>query len=469
MSLSSPLPSHAAPRFLSTLQKRAVALHLGYLGSPYKGNQYNSTLARGSTVDDVVEDALLASGFILPTNYGSRGLSRLAWSRSSRTDKGVSSLATVCTCRLEVDPAWWASGDGDGEALCAAVNAKLPPTVTLLAASPVPKRFQARHACASRTYNYLLPLHALMPDPSAPVELKSPELAARLERLRAAMQLYVGTHPFHNFTHRARYRPAKANARRGAAEPVPVVQDEDADGEADEGGEESAMAAAVSVTPPGVAGAFSSGTYWCVTPQPGDAVCNAHFRRIMDVEVQEPQVSAQGGCAYVRIVLVGESFLIHQIRKMVGTAVACARGRLAMEFVEAALQRPARARTPVAPASTLVLADATFWPFKADTSGKAAPWRTSADGPGDNEEKSLQISDATHARMATWSATVLEPALGPALASAEWLEWVDNLEQACPAADEVDLIVGYAREYVNQRRAARQLDGEATERVASGV
>ena len=134
----------------------------------------------------------MAAGFILPTNYGSRGLSRLSWSRSSRTDKGVSSLATVCTCRLEVDPAWWEHGDGDGEALCAAVNAKLPPTVTLLAASPVPKRFQARHACASRTYNYLLPLSALMPDASAPVDLHSPELAARVARLRAAMERYIG-------------------------------------------------------------------------------------------------------------------------------------------------------------------------------------------------------------------------------------------------------------------------------------
>ena len=244
-----------------------------------------------------------------------------------------------------------------------------------------------------------------------------------------------------------------------------MVHDEDADvGDGAEEDSEGTEGAAVSSTPPGIAGAYSSGTYWCVTPQPGDAVCNAHFRRIMDVEVQEPQVSAQGGCAYVRIVLVGESFLIHQIRKMVGTAVAVARGRLAMEFVEAALQRPCRARTPVAPASTLVLADATFWPFKADTH---------SGGAQKDEERSLQISDATHARMAAWSSSVLQPALGPALASTDWVEWVDNLmgHLTCPMPEEVDLIVAHAREWVDQRKARAAMDGDAAadEQVASGV
>ena len=220
----------------------------------------------------------------------------------------------------------------------------------------------------------------------------------------------------------------------------------------------------MSATPPGIAGAYSSGTYWCVTPQPGDAVCNAHFRRIMDVRVGEPEKCAQSGSGFVRIVLVGESFLIHQIRKMVGTAVAVARGRLAMEFVEAALQRPCRARTPVAPASTLVLADATFWPFKADTH---------SGGAQKDEERSLQISDATHARMAAWSASVLQPALGPALASADWVEWVDNLmgDLTCPLPEEVDLIVAHVREWVDQRKARAAMDGDAAadEQVASGV
>lgn len=34
------------------------------------------------------------------------------------------------------------------------------------------------------------------------------EDAAVLERLQAALSLYMGTHPFHNFTQRRLYRPA---------------------------------------------------------------------------------------------------------------------------------------------------------------------------------------------------------------------------------------------------------------------
>ena len=34
-----------------------------------------------------------------------------------------------------------------------------------------------------------------------------------LERLQAALSLYVGTHPFHNFTQRRLYRPAAPGKR----------------------------------------------------------------------------------------------------------------------------------------------------------------------------------------------------------------------------------------------------------------
>lgn len=454
-----PIPSH--------FKKRAVALHLGYVGAPFKGNQSNSTLPRGSTVDDVVEDALLGAGLILPTNYGSRGLSRLAWSRSSRTDKGVSSLATIVTCRLEVDEAWWPPQGGDGLQLCDLVNSKLPPLVRVFAASPVPRRFQARHACSTRTYHYLLPLHVLSSDAAVAAE--------RIATLSAALQRFQGTHPFHNFTARARYRPGAVNKKKtGAAKPAidSAPRDEEDEGEGDEeSGTEEAPAPAVlsAPVPPGIDGAYATGTYWCVTPQQGDAVGNAHFRRIADTTVQGPFVCVHTGSPYVRIVFVGESFLLHQIRKMVATAVAVARGRLGIDFIEAALTRPSRARTPMAPASTLVLADASFWPFKPDTSGGP---RTGEEGSDSTEQhqpqqRSLAISDATRARVAAWATEVLEPSLGPALASDDWQEWIANLDGplACPLPEEVAVIVAYAREY----RATRMLrdivaaaEGDAT-------
>ena len=53
-------------------------------GTPagFRGNTVNHQLPRGSTVDDVLEDAIAAGGIKL-SNYRSRALSRLGRSRSS--------------------------------------------------------------------------------------------------------------------------------------------------------------------------------------------------------------------------------------------------------------------------------------------------------------------------------------------------------------------------------------------------
>ena len=82
-------------------KKIPIALVLAYVGDTFKGNTQNVMLPRGSTVDDVNEDAIYKAGGILFSNYRSKGLSRLKWSRSSRTDKGVSSLFTVVGLRME--------------------------------------------------------------------------------------------------------------------------------------------------------------------------------------------------------------------------------------------------------------------------------------------------------------------------------------------------------------------------------
>ena len=62
--------------------------------------------------------------------------------------------------------------------------------------------------------------------------------------------------------------------------------------------------------------------------------------------------------------------MLNQIRKMVAAAVAVTRGVWPQGLLEVSLARHARVVTPIAPASTLYLADAEFMPFRTKRMGR---------------------------------------------------------------------------------------------------
>mmetsp|Transcript_3091 Transcript_3091/g.7657 ORF Transcript_3091/g.7657 Transcript_3091/m.7657 type:complete len:214 (+) Transcript_3091:220-861(+) len=94
------LPGHVPEWGLpSELKKTKVALHLGYDGSQYKGLQINRESSAGQTVEHFLEQAIYQVGGIRDSNMGD--LTKIGWSRASRTDKGVHSLASVPPCSLK--------------------------------------------------------------------------------------------------------------------------------------------------------------------------------------------------------------------------------------------------------------------------------------------------------------------------------------------------------------------------------
>jgi hypothetical protein len=99
--LMAPVPPElaaAAPPIPAHFKKRTMALHVAYVGAPFRGNTTNPALPRGETVDDVLEDALFAAGHVAVTNYRSPGLGRLSVRRARRKHACFASL--VC---LRVD------------------------------------------------------------------------------------------------------------------------------------------------------------------------------------------------------------------------------------------------------------------------------------------------------------------------------------------------------------------------------
>jgi tRNA pseudouridine38-40 synthase len=205
--MPSPTDDEDATKFELPRKKIPIALVLAYVGDTFKGNTQNVMLPRGSTVDDVIEDAIYKAGGILFSNYRSKGLSRLKWSRSSRTDKGVSSLFTVVGLRMEAPVRAYGGGkevvgeeetndeederksssrnrsskrseeeeeeDAEAKALIVEkINRHLPTdTVKAFACFKATKSFDARRAAISRTYEYLLPLKCLRDDKNGELEM----------------------------------------------------------------------------------------------------------------------------------------------------------------------------------------------------------------------------------------------------------------------------------------------------------
>lgn len=75
------------------------------------------------------------------------------------------------------------------------------------------------------------------------------------------------------------------------------------------------------------------------------------------------------GQRWVRLEVYGQSFILHQIRKMVGTAVAVFRGAAPADAIASALSREADVATPMAPELGLFLAETVYSHYNATWAG----------------------------------------------------------------------------------------------------
>ena len=206
------------------------------------------------------------------------------FTRCARTDKGVHALANVITMRLPVT--------GDQAGWCAEVNATLPPTLRVMQRVSVANDFDARRQCDRRRYEYVLPYAALRRQTTEP-------LLATRQRLKPILKAFVGAHDFARFTRQqAAYLEEQDTWRMmfriHAAETLRAPADHCDDGDG-----------------------------W--RPSLGDS------------DETDP---TDGGDAFLVISISGRSFLMHQIRSMVGAIVSVMRGHLTLEQLSRAL-RPA--------------------------------------------------------------------------------------------------------------------------------
>lgn len=164
--------------------------------------------------------------------------------RAARTDKGVHAAGQVVSVKLELPL--------EGEELFVQVmNLHLPNTIKIVGIVRVPKSFNAKNQCDCRKYEYLLPTSVFQP-----FITPSTSQSDMIKLLRESIDLFIGTHSYHNYT-------------------------------------ESKL--------------------------PGDATA---CRYIMEFECTDP--FTVNDKEFVAIRVKGQSFILYQIRKMIGMAVCVA-------------------------------------------------------------------------------------------------------------------------------------------------
>ncbi|CAM6104848.1 unnamed protein product [Calypogeia fissa] len=460
---STELPSSDGPSLDSNstpFRKRKVAMWVGYVGTAFKGLQMMRGPEAANTIEYQLERAIYKAGGILETNYGH--LDKLSWSRSSRTDKGVHSLSTVIVLKMEIPSTAWVN-DPDGLLLADNINAHLPPTIQIFGVVPVTKSFEARRFCSSRTYQYLLPASMI-----GLSEDLSPEKTGQvLQNFRSILNTFEGRFAFHNYTIRRLYRHesrpkdtwAKHPSRRRTPWPTkPVAAEEILD-------EDTDTPVEVPVEKMKNSNPFEHlMAYWLENPDPADKLSASHFRRIFDCSCGG--LESFGGVQFIRISITGESFMVHQIRKMVATAVAVARGLLPFDIIPLSLCRHARIVLPIAPSEGLVLAKNAFYPFRQFVAPAHERQFLESDvGVSRLKElPRLELTKRMSEKVDLFWRDVLLPVLAAQLDGSlpVWSVWLENLFSGTISESEIDRV---RRSYTNWREQS-QLRMEAADEAA---
>jgi len=155
-----------------------LKLTIAYDGRPYKGWQ---SQACGNTVQDHLERALAEVAKQPLRVHG-----------SGRTDTGVHSFGQIChfdpPLGISMNPYNWVP----------AINTKLPATIRVMACEEVPEDFHSRFSAIGKVYQYDLCTDPVLPPLKAGLAWHLPRLFDR-DRLREALDLFVGRHDFHGF------------------------------------------------------------------------------------------------------------------------------------------------------------------------------------------------------------------------------------------------------------------------------
>ncbi|KAI9472349.1 MAG: pseudouridine synthase [Benjaminiella poitrasii] len=144
-------PDHLGPRE-PRIPKKKVALLIGYNGTGYQGLQLNQN---ASSIEGELFSVLCKANAISKDN--ATDPKKSAWMRAARTDKGVHAAGNIISFKMQIMP------DLTPAEIVKGINDLLPAQIRVWGFVPVINSFNPKNLCDSRVYEYLLPTCAFMP------------------------------------------------------------------------------------------------------------------------------------------------------------------------------------------------------------------------------------------------------------------------------------------------------------------
>ncbi|KAI8146459.1 pseudouridine synthase [Fennellomyces sp. T-0311] len=284
------------------LPKKKVALLIGFNGTGYQGMQLNPG---AKTIENDIFQALCKAGAISKANADDPKKSQ--WMRAARTDKGVHAAGNVVSLKMSTP----------GDDIVKEINSHLPDQLRVWGYVQTKRSFHAKTACDSRIYEYLLPSHAFMPP--------SPKELRKEQQNEDDLKLVFGDETY--FISRSTPEEIKAKEEyRISADDLAKFRE---------------------------AMSIYQGTHnfhnYTIGRGSSDRSCN---RYIMSTKVEDPVYI--DGVEWLSVKLHGQSFMLHQIRKMISMALLIVRTNTPLTLIERSFEKN-RINIPKAPALGLLL------------------------------------------------------------------------------------------------------------------
>jgi tRNA pseudouridine38-40 synthase len=189
--------------------KRKFAIIHGYNGHGFSGNQKNPNVR---TVEEEMEKTFYNLKMISECNYGV--LQKIGWMRASRTDKKVSAIMNVISCKLHKDPTL------DEEDMKKLINENLPKDIKVFRMIEMSRTFDSKGDNNNREYHYIIPSFMLEPKENYNSIGKSidtfvgnynfrisPEYH---DKIKEIARVFRGSKKYHNYTKKLSFSDASS-------------------------------------------------------------------------------------------------------------------------------------------------------------------------------------------------------------------------------------------------------------------